>query len=1509
MSKTGSFDINIDDLNFGADIDGLDDLVLTPTETVSSNPKPKAKSRAKAAQTRTRVTQKKIVSTPMTTEKDALGEIDFDDFDFDDTPTPSLAPTPASVTSQSQQKYVVLSDKEHLRKRKEVYLGEVTNKISDEFVYDVSTNTLSYESVTYNTGLLKLFDEVFTNAIDNYQRTKSSRSTNQTKNVNVNIGTNYVSVLNDGESIPITKQTVDTPTGRREMYIPEIIFTLLRSGSNFDDTSSRTWGGMNGMGCKIVSYLSDTFIIEVMNGNQYYFQHVAKGADDIKSPIITYVKSSTELSSAVTSSYKTVPQCKTLKPNTSALTLDGFVRITYFPTFNQFMPDSSNETSFTDSFQKLMQKRVYDVCYLPINLSINETKVPTLDWKQFAQAHANCIPTLAPNARTRRKKQTRNEDGETETPANFSNDTLITYTSRRGWQVAISTLNQDCKKKCPPITFVNYVSTHDGGTHLTYVLDQLSDAIKAKLAKTFAKGKSASALEAISKSLGLRDKLFICISAIVPNPRFASQAKEKLTSHVKDLAKMCDLPITTLRQVVNDTSIIAIIEGKKVDAASKSLKKVTVNSIEKAKDATFAGTARASETRLILTEGDSALTTAVNGVESIPHGLDYYGMFPLRGKMLNVKKASQHMYLSNVEMNNIKILLGIEDGKEYTEASKLRYGGVILMTDADTDGADIKGLAMNFFETKFPSLLKIDGFISEFITPMIKITCKPTCELICKYGDDIVANYRVYSSDDKVNRQWFASDTSMPTVDIDEPVTTKRTRGTRGRKTKSSTTDTPEASIPTISFDGLDIDELDIIDGLKRANRTSTSTSKSKPKKQEILNKLGKSDLIIPLYNRVEFEKFKNAYLVNVSSSGYEIDYIKGLGTIEKFDTAHYFQTFVDNNLKIVFDQFTAEKMWLAFSAGSENARKAWIGKIDDNTYLKRESGKPIQCSEFIDTDLCLYSYDACVRAIPSVADGLKPTQRKILAAMLNMGKKAFDKIKVTELGGLVTKDMKYEHGDTSMNETIVNMAQDYPGSNNLNLLIPLGQFGSRRQNGADHAAYRYIHTKLNKLARLIFPEIDDNVLEYRYDEGAKTEPVYYVPIIPMVLVNGAVGVGVGWSTTIPTFDIKELIRLLIERMDTNEPITENDLPVCFNGFKGTVEHVQTQDGLVSVPPTPKSTVSNGSASTDSMCHKWIVKGAFTMKDCGDGTYEVKVTDYPIVFGSMNVSVDKLYSVINKALLYRETKEAETTKAAKASARVANKRTVEKASTPVNTFGEYDFGGDDKETNDKDGDEKNRVSTSERYIQALAETIVQFTPHKHTSPEFTLVIDKSKLIPKGMSEENAPALFENLLKMNKSMTSSNMTLFNRNNVIKRYKSISGIIAEWRFIRRNLYVKRIHFQLEEAKKQLMVISNKYRFIKEIVDETLVVSKRPKTDIENDLSTRQPPYDKLDGNYNYLLNMPIHSLTKEKLEELANEKKKVEERIEYLSTVKIETIWKRELQELLTAYTKYELEMKK
>jgi DNA topoisomerase-2 len=190
------------------------------------------------------------------------------------------------------------------------------------------------------------------------------------------------------------------------------------------------------------------------------------------------------------------------------------------------------------------------------------------------------------------------------------------------------------------------------------------------------------------------------------------------------------------------------------------------------------------------------------------------------------------------------------------------------------------------------------------------------------------------------------------------------------------------------------------------------------------------------------------------------------------------------------------------------------------------------------------------VRSIPFLTDGLKPSQRKAIYGTLTRGENA-GLIQVERLASVVAAATDYHHGTGSMAQTIVGMANNYPGSNNLNLFVPEGQFGSRLT--ADSAAHRYIETKLSPHFRALFPKADDAILEHHEVDGEKIEPKTYAPLLPMALVNGAQGTGTGHACLIMSYKPSEIRDACIRVLD-GKKLKAGQLTPWFNGFRGTVE-------------------------------------------------------------------------------------------------------------------------------------------------------------------------------------------------------------------------------------------------------------------------------------------------------------------------------------------------------------------
>lgn len=301
---------------------------------------------------------------------------------------------------------------------------------------------------------------------------------------------------------------------------------------------------------------------------------------------------------------------------------------------------------------------------------------------------------------------------------------------------------------------------------------------------------------------------------------------------------------------------------------------------------------------------------------------------------------------------------------------------------------------------------------------------------------------------------------------------------------------------------------------------------------------------------------------------------------------------------------------------------------IQPGTFLDHRL-EEIPYSEFINKELILFSMADNIRSIPSVADGLKPGQRKVIWGTFKRNMKK--EIKVAQLVGYIAEKAAYHHGEQSLMMTIINLAQDFVGSNNLNLLSPNGQYGTRDGGGSDHASPRYIFTEPMPIARTVFNDADDVLLNQQKDDNLVIEPEWYMPIIPMVLVNGAEGIGtgafslsisdflltwVGWSTTIPCYNPVDIVANIKRLLNGEEVVPMHP---WYRGFKGEITMVSK--GKYDVSGIARKIDDTTVEVTELPIHMWTKKFKEQLEqmmasDKGEST--IKVRGYPLPFLSFH---------------------------------------------------------------------------------------------------------------------------------------------------------------------------------------------------------------------------------------------------------------------------------------------------
>jgi DNA topoisomerase-2 len=651
------------------------------------------------------------------------------------------------------------------------------------------------------------------------------------------------------------------------------------------------------------------------------------------------------------------------------------------------------------------------------------------------------------------------------------------------------------------VSFVNGNWTFVGGSHVEYIADQITK----KVIENIKQKKENKSLNI--KASQIREHLTFFIDCNIVKPSFSSQTKGEMTTKSNNFGSTCELDEKFIKMVIN-TGLATLVTKLAQSKASLGLKttdgkKTNVCNIPKLHDAHLAGTRRSKECMLFLTEGDSALSFVLAGMKILNR--EKFGAFPLKGKLLNVRNATYKQLKENEEFCNLKNILGLKQGETYNDVSKLRYGSIGIVTDQDVDGSHIKGLIINMFEYFWPDLLKIDGFIKTISTPLVKIYRKNDAkkqnpkefyslaefeewvEIQIKSGEVTKWNKPKYY-------KGLGTSTEKEAKDIFKDYTDRIVAFIWDKNVNGE-----NENIENIE----EIEELEEINEISKIEDDENKSMSSKSSKSSKISKISKSKKLI----KIKASKLK-----------------------------------IIKNKSISNDKIT-----LAFEKTRADDRKEWINAHDKHNVLEYNK-QFVTYGEFIDKDLIHFSKMDVERSIPYMVDSFKPSHRKIFYGLIK--KKQKSEIKVAQLGAYVAEHTAYKHGEKSIEEAIIGMAQNFTGSNNVYLLHPSGNFGHRRMGGAEHASSRYIFTYLNPIARKIYIEQDDCILKYQEDEGDMIEPESYYPIIPMILINGSKGIGTGWSTDVPQFNIIDICENIIRKLDGDEMIV---IHPWYYGFKGEI--------------------------------------------------------------------------------------------------------------------------------------------------------------------------------------------------------------------------------------------------------------------------------------------------------------------------------------------------------------------
>ncbi|OAF68460.1 hypothetical protein A3Q56_03822 [Intoshia linei] len=1036
-----------------------------------------------------------------------------------------------------------------------------------------------------------------------------------------------------------------------KMYVPSLIFGQLLTSSNYDDTKKKVTGGRNGYGAKLCNAFSVKFTLETQSrsGRKKFKQTWKDNMSTEGEPKIVPIERAAG---------------------------DDYTRVSFSPDLKRFGMET-----LEDDIIMLFKRRAYDICAVSkCKVFLNGEKIPIKNFKDFVDLHIRGM---------------KDELGQ---PLN------IAYDKQERWEIALTVSDTGFQHS----SFVNSIATTKGGRHVDYIADQIVSKILEAVKKKQKKGSVEI------KPFQVKNHLFLFLNVQIENPQFDSQTKENFTSAVRSFGSKCVISDKFVTQVIKLGIVDSILNWaalKSQDILNKKsgVKTCRLRGIPKLEDANNAGTKNSINCTLILTEGDSAKTLAVSGLSVV--GRNLYGVFPLRGKVLNVREASHKQIMENAEINNIIKIMGLKYKDKYVDRDSLkslRYGKILIMTDQDQDGSHIKGLLINFIHYNWPNLLQ-HKFLDEFITPIVKVS--------------------------------------------------------------------------------------------KRGNSQS-------------------------FYSMPEFEIWKNE---TENWQTFNIKYYKGLGTSTSKEAKEYFQDLDRHLINFKYDGNEDDKsIELAFSKKKIEQRKVWLTNWMEKRrerilhdlpeeYLYKPNLHKISYTDFVNKELVLFSNMDNERSIPSLVDGFKPGQRKVMYTCFK--RNLIKELKVAQLSGSVAELSAYHHGEVSLMATIINLAHDFVGSNNINLLMPNGQFGTRLAGGKDAASPRYIFTCLNAITRKIFRPEDDSILSYTYDDTFKTEPKYYVPILPMILVNGCEGIGTGWSTKIPNYNPIDIVNNL-KRLLKDEEM--KPMMPYYRGYRGEILEFDSS--------------------------KYITCGELAVLD----NNSIEISELPIKVWTQtykeNVIESLMYSNDNKNGL-------------------------------VTDYSEY---------------------------------------HTDTTVRFVLKV-KSELFNK----HHDSAMYK-YLKLQSSISTNSMVLFDSNGCIKRFSNVSEMMKEFYIVRLKYYLIRKKYMVGLLTAEAKKYSNQARFIIEYSSKKIVIDNVPrkkiieilidgkydsdpikkwneKQKIENvDQSNEEEQDSNETHDFNYILNMSLWTLSKEKREELLKQKGDKLLELSNLEKLSAKDLWLSDLEEFLVAY---------
>lgn len=1102
-----------------------------------------------------------------------------------------------------------------------------------------------------------------------------------------------------------------------KILVPSMLFCDLLTSTNYDKTEKKTVGGKNGFGAKLANIYSVEFIVETLDATR----------DKLFKQKCTSNMYNTEKAS--------------IKPANGK---EPYTKISFVPDFKKFGLEG-----ITDDMMGLLKKRAYDMA-MTTNAKIY------FNGKIIAQNTFDKYIGLY-------------------FPSDADHKKVIDTGAHKRWKVCAVYDRSDLLEH-QNISFVNSICTSRGGTHVDQIVNQvvrrLSDIVTKKVK------------DIVIKPSMIKENLLFFVDATIVNPDFDTQTKECLTTKPAKFGSTFEVTDTFIKKIIKTGVVDQIIENAKAKAEAaynKDSKEKGPIRFEKLYGAHKAGTKEGHLCTLILTEGDSAKTFAMSGLNVI--GRDYYGVFPLRGKLLNVRDASKDQLDKNAEIIAIRRIMGLERGKAYDSVNGLRYGSIMVLADSDVDGYHIKGLVMNYIHFYWPTLIRQEGFLQSFATPLMKASKgKGKTRQVIEFMNA------------QECEEWKAENNNG--------------KGWTIKYYKGLGTHTAEEAQECFA----DMDDKLVKYFWEKQAKNSKSVSKTDPKTKTANSKV-LSDFIDDTDIVSDKAKSKSK-------------------SLDKCEDA----------------------MLLAFRKDMADERKEWVGNYNPENYLDSNQ-KRVSYYDFVYKELITFTVEANTRSIPNIMDGFKPSQRKVYYGSLHE-KIYTEEIKVSELAGAVSKVTKYHHGEASMVGTIIGMAQNYVGSNNINILLPEGQFGSRLCGGKDHASARYIHTKLNALGKSIFNVLDYDILQHQTEDNKEIEPMFYAPVFPMILVNGTEGIGMGYSTCIPPCNPHDIYANIKRIMNGDKP------KAMYPWYRNSNSRIEKIDAS-----------------------KFVSRAQYEIN--GD---TIHITDLPI-----GVWTDNYKAFLDKLLDDAAEKKAIDKKVGLAAAKAKGSKgskTKGKRATKSSKF--------------LAKKSKNSVTAKVAKTNPIGSSIKTYKEDcTEIRIDFTIIFHPGKL-----NKFVKDGTLEKHLKLVETINLTNMHLFDNEGKIRKYDTYGAILKNFADVRLELYQLRKDFLLGKWQKEMDMLKWKLKFVEAVINEEIIIFKKKAAEIIEQLSNKKFPMfstgENTKASYDYLTSTSILKFSKDHVEKL---RKDIADKKEEIGTLKGKTpiqLWDEELDIFMDDYEKWKTE---